>query len=54
MISLLLLIRFFPFDPSIDVPLERIHLPLIYCLTWGFHLTYVAYIVFQWRSLKKK
>jgi hypothetical protein len=54
MTSLLLLVRFFPFDPSIDVPLERIHLPLIYCLTWGFHLTYVAYIAAKWRSLKKK
>lgn len=54
MSSLLLFVRFFPFAPSIDVPLERIHLPLIYCLTWGFHLMYVAFIVFQWRSLKKK
>jgi hypothetical protein len=33
MTSLLLLLRFFPDDSSIDVPLERIHLPLIYCLT---------------------
>jgi hypothetical protein len=54
MTSLLLLVRFFPYDPSIDVPLERIHLPLIYCLTWGVHLIYVAYIAARWKSLKKK
>ena len=24
--NLLLMVRFFPYDPSIDVPLERIHL----------------------------
>jgi hypothetical protein len=53
MASLLLFIRFFPYDPTFDVPLERIHLPLIYCLTWILHLTYVAYIVVKWRSLKK-
>ena len=53
MTSLLLLIRVFPYDPSIDVPLTRIHLPLIYCLTWGFHLIYVTYIVFQMLSLRK-
>jgi hypothetical protein len=53
MTSLLLLIRFFPYDTSIDVPLTRTHLPLIYCLTWGFHLTYVAYIVLKLRSLRK-
>jgi hypothetical protein len=53
MISLLLLIRFFPFDPSIDVPLTRIHLPLIYLLTWGLHLVYVSYIVGKWRALRK-
>lgn len=54
MTSFLLLVRFFPYDPSIDVPLERIHLPLIYCLTWGFQVAYLAYIVLKWRSLKKK
>jgi hypothetical protein len=54
MTSLLLLVRFFPYDPSIDVPLERIHLPLIYCLTWGVHLTYLAYIAAKWKSLRKK
>ena len=54
MTNLLLMARLFPYDPSIDVPLERIHLPLIYCLTRGLHLTYVVYIVFKWRSLKKK
>jgi hypothetical protein len=42
MTSLLLLIRFFPYDASIDVPLTRIHLPLVCCLTWGVHLTYVT------------
>jgi hypothetical protein len=53
MTSLLLLIRFFPYDPSIDVPLTRIHLPLIYCLTWAFHLFYVGYIGLKWRDLVK-
>ena len=53
MTSLLLLIRFFPYDASIDVPLTRVHLPLIYCLTWGFHLIYVTYIVFKLRSPRK-
>ena len=54
MTSLLLLVRFFPYDSSIDVPLTRIHLPLIYCLTWAFHATYVAYIIYKLRSLRKR
>ena len=54
MTNLLLLIRFFPFDPSIDVPLTRIHLPLIYFATWGVHLGYVTYVIFKLRSLKKQ
>jgi len=53
MTSLLMLIRFFPYDPSIDVPLTRIHLPLIYCLTWALHLVYVGYIVGKWRALRR-
>ena len=53
MTSLLLLIRFFPYDSSIDVPLTRIHLPLIYCITWALHLVYVGYIAVKWRELAK-
>lgn len=53
MTSLLLLIRFFPYDPSTDVPLTRVHLPLIYCLTWIIHLIYVGYIILKWRGLPK-
>jgi hypothetical protein len=53
MSSLLLLFRFFPYDPSSDVPLTKIHLPLVYCLTWGVHLIYFTYIIFKLRSLKK-
>ena len=54
MTSFLLLIRFFPYDPSIDVPLTKTHLPLIYCLTWAFHLSYVTYIIFKLMSLKRR
>ena len=53
MTNLLLLIRFFPYDASIDVPLTRIHLPMIYCLTWAFHLIYVGYIALKWREIGK-
>jgi hypothetical protein len=53
MTSLLMMIRIFPYDPSIDVPLTKIHLPLIYCLTWALHLVYVSYIVGKWRALRK-
>ncbi len=52
--SLLLFVRFFPYDPSFDVPLERIHLPLIYCLTWGVHVSYAVYIALKLRALKKR
>ena len=53
MTNLFLLIRFFPYDASIDVPLTRIHLPLIYCFTWAVHLIYVGYILLKWRELRK-
>ncbi len=53
MTNFLLIIRFFPYDASIDVPLTRLHLPLIYGFTWAIHLIYVGYIVMKWRGLAR-
>jgi hypothetical protein len=53
MADLLLLTRFFPYDPSIDGPLGHRHLILIYCITWSAHVAYVAFIAIQWRANKK-
>jgi len=53
MADLLLLIRFFPYDPSIDGSLGHLHLILIYCITWSAHIAYLVFIAFQWRANRK-
>jgi hypothetical protein len=44
----------FPFDPSIDGPMGHLHLILIYTITWGLHLAYVAFIAYKWRAVVKE
>ena len=50
----LMLIRLFPFDPSIDTSLGHRNLVLVYVVVWCLHLAYLCYAVLQWKALGKR
>ncbi len=49
----LILVRLFPFDPSIDTPLGHRNLVLVYSAVWGLHLAYLLYALLQWKALTR-
>jgi hypothetical protein len=40
----------FPFDPTIDTSLGHRHLILAYCVVGAVQLSYLCYLLRQWKS----
>jgi hypothetical protein len=41
---------FFPFDPTIDTSLGHRHLILAYCVVGAVQVSYLCYLLRQWKS----
>ena len=52
--SALVLMRFFPFDPSIDTLIGHRNLVLVYLVVWALHLAYAVYAVRQWTATTRQ